>query len=72
MNDPCEVAARVRNIMQCITDAQSARILAASRIASELEGLLRPLGDLRLLGTIERLQMALAERLPAKPEADAQ
>ncbi|MCF2514438.1 hypothetical protein LVY65_05075 [Sphingomonas sp. G124] len=70
MNDPGEVTARVRSIMQRITDAQSARILAASRIASELEGLLRPLGDRRLLGTVEGLQIALAERLPAKPEAD--
>lgn len=45
-----------------------ARILVASRITSEVEGLLRPLGDPRLLGVVERLQIALAARLPARPE----
>jgi hypothetical protein len=48
-----------------------ARILTASRLTSEVEGLLRPLGDRRLLGVVERLQIALAAKLPGRPEGDA-
>jgi hypothetical protein len=70
MNDPDAI--RIASITQRLAELRTERVRAASRAASELEAIARPLNDPNVVSLVGRLQARLASLLPDKPEADAQ
>lgn len=70
MTDLDDDARRIGEIAARLAELRTQRVLAASRLASELEACVRPIRDKQLLKLIDLVQGQLARILADRPEAD--